>query len=149
MEGPLRASPGNIYMVSSGMMSPHTLSNKLAAQVLPHPADAILFVGYSDPESPAARIKAAQPGELVRLGKDAEAGQAYPVQCRVESFDFSGHASRAALLDYARRLSPREIVLVHGDEPARQQMRDELVRYMPAQVKITLPEPGRRYRLSC
>lgn len=149
MEGPLRASPGNVYMVSSGMMSPHTLSNKLAAQVLPHPADAILFVGYSDPESPAARIKAAQPGELVRLGKDAEAGQAYPVQCRVESFDFSGHASRAALLDYARRLSPREIVLVHGDEPARQQMRDELVRYMPAQVKITLPEPGRRCRLSC
>ena len=147
MEGPMHVSPGSIYLVSSGMMSPHTLSNKLAAQVLPHEADAILFVGYSDPESPAARIKTASQGDLVRLGKDANVGQTYPVRCRIETFDFSGHAHRAALLDYARQLHPRQIVLVHGDVEAQRAMRDELERYMPEDVKITIPIPGKSCKL--
>ncbi len=145
---PLRVSPGNIYLVSGGMMSPHTLSNTLAAQILPHPADAILFVGYSDPDSPAARIKNAQHGDLVRLGKDADVGQAYPVECRVESFDFSGHAPRTALLDYARRLHPRVILLVHGDDDALSGMRDELRHFLPDDVTLCIPEPGHRYKLA-
>ena len=148
MDGPLRVSPGNIYLVSSGMMSPHTLSNKLAAQVLAHPADAILFVGYCDPDSPAARIKAAKPGDNVRLGEDPDVGQAYRVACRIESFDFSGHAPRTALLDYARSLNPREILLVHGDEAAQRQMQKELMHYMPKGVKISRPVPGRAHKLS-
>ena len=147
-DGPLRVSPGNIYLVSSGMMSPHTLSNKLAAQILPHPNDAILFVGYSDPDSPAARIKTATPGGNVRLGEDPTAGQAYRVNCRIESFDFSGHAPRTALLSYARALNPREILLVHGDEAAQRQMHQELTRYMSKGVTISRPLPGRRHKLS-
>ncbi len=144
---PLRVSPGNIYLVSGGMMSPHTLSNQLAAQILPRSADAILFVGYSDPDSPAARIKNARHGDLVRLGKDADVGQAYPVECRIESFDFSGHAPRTALLDYARRLHPREILLVHGDNDALSEMREELLHYLPSDVKVRIPEPGCRLHL--
>lgn len=142
-------SPGNIYLVSSGMMSPHTLSNRLAAQVLTHPKDALLIVGYSDPDSPAGRIRNTAPGELVRLGEQADQGQAYPLLCRVECFDFSGHAPRTALLDYAARLAPRHIVLVHGDEAALEEMRDMLRRRLPEpdKVKITLPEPGKPYRL--
>ncbi len=147
-ERPLHMSPGNIYLVSSGMMSPHTLSNKLAAQALAHPADAILFVGYSDPDSPAARIKAAKLGSNVRLGEDPAVGQAYTMNCRIESFDFSGHAPRTALLDYARELNPREIILVHGDEAAQRQMREELMRYMSPSVKITLPIPGKQHQLA-
>lgn len=134
-------SPGNIYLVSSGMMSPHTLSNRLAAQVLPREKDALLIVGYSDPDSPAGRIRAAAPGSLVRLGDDPEHGQAYPLKCRVECFDFSGHAPRQALLDYAKKLSPRHIVLVHGDEDALGQMRDLLAQALP-NTPITIPPPG-------
>lgn len=139
-------SPGNIYLVSSGMMSPHTLSNRLAGYVLPHEKDAILFVGYSDPDSPAARIKMAGQGELVRLGTRADRGQAYPVRCRVESYDFSGHATREALLHYAKRLKPRQIVLVHGDTEAQEEMRELLEKWVPG-VPILLPEPGKSYPL--
>lgn len=134
-------SPGNIYLVSSGMMSPHTLSNRLAAQALTHPKDALFLVGYSDPDSPAGRIREAQHGDLVRLGEQADHGQAYPILCRVECFDFSGHASRRSLLDYAQKLAPRHIVLVHGDEAALAEMQ-ELLRQKLPNVKITLPEPG-------
>lgn len=145
-DAPLQLSAGNIYLVSSGMMSPHTLSNILAAQALPREKDAILFVGYSDPDSPAARIKAAAPGELVRLGDTPEHGQAHPRRCRVESFDFSGHAPRTALLDYAAKLEPKHIVLVHGDGAALSEMHRLLSERLP-HTRITIPEPGRPCRL--
>ncbi len=115
-------SPGNIYLASSGMMSPHTLSNSLAAQFLSQPHHAIFFVGYCDPDSPAARIKSSHPGAPIRLGPLPDVGQSFPRNCRIESFDFSGHATRDALVKYARKLSPRHIVLVHGDPAAREQM---------------------------
>ncbi len=143
-KAPLVASAGNIYLVSSGMMSEHTVSNALAAQVLPRANDAILFVGYSDPESPAGRIKASEQGGLVRL-KD-KGGQAYPVNCRIECFDFSGHATRQALLDYACRLSPSRIVLVHGDEEALASMRATLAERLPG-TDVLVPETGKPLRL--
>lgn len=140
-------SPGNIYLVSSGMMSPHTLSNRLAAQVLPRAKDGLFIVGYSDPDSPAGRIRAAEHGSLVRLGEDPARGQAYPIACRVECFDFSGHASRDSLLDYACRLAPRHIVLVHGDEAALAEMRTLLRARLP-HTSVTIPPPGLPVRLS-
>lgn len=143
---PLTVSPGNIYMVSSGMMSEHTVSNMLAAQVVTHPKDAILFVGYSDPESPAGRIKTTKQGELVRLN-DKGTGQAYPLNCRVEHFDFSGHAARQSMIDYACKLAPKTIILVHGDEAALSSMKLTLSKELP-DTQIIIPEPGREILLS-
>ena len=140
-------SPGNIYLISSGMMSPHTLSNTLAAQFLPQPHHAIMFVGYSDPDSPAARVKSAKQGEQVRLGHQPNVGQAYPRNCRVECFDFSGHASRDALISYARRLNPRHIVLVHGDFEARKQMSSLLCEAVPS-ARISTPMPAEELPLN-
>ncbi len=144
-KAPLSVSGGNIYLVSSGMMSEHTVSNMLAAQVLPQQKHAILFVGYSDPESPAGRIKATPAGGLVRL-RD-KGGQAYPVNCRIERFDFSGHATRSALLDYACRLAPRHVVLVHGDNEALASMRAELEQRLPGS-SIHIPLPGKPLQLA-
>lgn len=141
---PLVVSPGNIYLVSSGMMSENTVSYHLAKQVLPRRRDAILFVGYSDPDSPAGHIKATPHGELVRLKE--KGGQAYPINCRVESFDFSGHASRTALVDYACRLAPSVLVLVHGDPAATESLRNELSRRLP-ETKVIVPQHGKTYRL--
>ncbi len=141
---PLVASPGNIYLVSSGMMSEHTVSHKLAEQIITHPRDAILLVGYSDPESPAGIIRAAAPGEPVQLS--AKGGQKYPLNCRVERFDFSGHATRRALVDYARRLAPRKVLLVHGDAEALEEMRRAVSAALP-QSEVIVPEPGRSMAL--
>lgn len=143
-KAPLITSPGNIYLVSSGMMSEHTVSHILATQVLPHPKDAILFVGYSDPDSPAGILKAATHGETVRLQK--KGGQAYPLNCRLECFDFSGHATREALLDYAVTLSPGTILLVHGDAEALAWMQQKLTSLLPG-TRVIIPRPGESYRL--
>lgn len=141
---PLIASPGNIYLVSSGMMSEHTVSHILAEQVMPHPNDAILFVGYSDPDSPAGKLKAAPHGEPLKLR--AKGGQAYPLNCRVESFDFSGHATRDALVEYAASLSPKKVILVHGDPPALAWMQEHIQAALP-NAEVIIPEPGKAIRL--
>ena len=126
------------------MMSEHTVSHILAEQIITHPNDAILFVGYSDPETPAGKIKATNHGDLVNLR--AKGGQAYPLKCRVECFDFSGHASRSALIDYACKLNPKKILLVHGDPPAVESLSAEIKAKLPG-TDIIIPAPGQSLRL--
>ncbi len=141
---PLVASAGNIYLVSSGMMSEHTVSHKLAEQIITHPKDAILFVGYSDPDSPAGKVKATDHGENVKLRE--KGGQAYPLNCRVESFDFSGHATREALVDYAKRLNPKKVLVVHGDPAAAEWLQQAIAAELP-DAEVLTPEPGKTLRL--
>ncbi len=142
---PLVVSPGNIYVVSSGMMSEHTVSHQLAEQIITHPNDAILFVGYSDPDSPAGRVKDTPHGEKVCLREKSK--QSHPVNCRVESFDFSGHASRQALIDYAKRLAPRKVLLVHGDPEALESLQGAIQTILP-EAEVLIPQPGVSYKLS-
>lgn len=142
-KAPLICSPGNIYVISSGMMTEKTLSNTMAEQVLPHEKHAILFVGYADPDSPAGHLKATPHGEMVKMRPN---GQPVRRKCRVDSFDFSGHAPREALVDYAVKLNPRQVVLVHGDPDAVEWMHDTLSEKMP-NSNIIAPVPGERYTL--
>jgi Cft2 family RNA processing exonuclease len=37
----------------------------------------------------------------------------------VESFDFSAHSTRESICDYAEKVRPKKVLLVHGDEPAQ------------------------------
>jgi hypothetical protein len=50
-DAPARA--GRVYALSSGMMTPKTLSNIFARRVIEDPRHSIFFVGYADPVSPA------------------------------------------------------------------------------------------------
>ena len=69
------ARPGRIYALSSGMMTPKTLSNIFARRVIDRPEHSIFFVGYADPESPAGILRRAQPNELVSLDEDEPANR--------------------------------------------------------------------------
>lgn len=141
--GEIHFEPGRIYALSSGMMTEHTVSHRFARHILGEKKNALLFVGYSDPESPAGRILAASPGEKVELAK----GNAQTLRCRVERYDFSGHAPREQLLDYIRAVSPRTLVLVHGDLPARRWFATQITASHPG-TQIIIPEPGAAYPLS-
>jgi hypothetical protein len=59
--------PRTVYAISSGMMTENTLSNVLAPKILENPAAHCMFVGYSDPKSPAGRLRAAKEGDEVSL----------------------------------------------------------------------------------
>lgn len=140
-KAPLRCEAGNIYLVSSGMMSEKTLSNNMAEQIISQERSSVLFVGYCDPESPAGVLKTIPRGEHVRLRHNGR-----PVQrnCSIESFDFSGHASRELLVDYALRLKPKRVILVHGDGDAVEWMKTRLNEGLPG-ADIIAPECGKTY----
>ncbi|MGA1130438.1 MAG: hypothetical protein ACO3XN_10280, partial [Chthoniobacterales bacterium] len=58
--------PRTVYAISSGMMTENTLSNMIAPRVLENPRAHCMFVGYSDPESPAGKLRgtATRPARL-------------------------------------------------------------------------------------
>ncbi|MEO5721997.1 MAG: MBL fold metallo-hydrolase [Chthoniobacterales bacterium] len=132
------AKAGRIYALSSGMMTPKTLSNIFARQLLSDPKHSIFFVGYSDPASPAGILRTAQPGDPVALDPDEP-----PVEfrCQVENFQFSAHASRESILAYVKKLTPKKVVLVHGDPPAVAWMQAQVATALP-DAEVIVPAPG-------
>jgi Cft2 family RNA processing exonuclease len=132
------ARGGRIYALSSGMMTPKTLSNIFARRVIENPEHSIFFVGYADPESPAGIIKSAQPDELVSLDPEEPPLR---LRCKVEQFQFSAHASRESIVAYVTKLAPKKIVLVHGDMPAVEWTHAQLAAALPGS-EVIVPKPG-------
>jgi len=140
-DSPARA--GRVYALSSGMMTPKTLSNIFARRVVEVPQHSILFVGYADPESPGGILRAAKMGDAVSLDPD-EPSQT--LRCHIEEFQFSAHASRESLIAYAIKLAPKKILLVHGDPPAIEWMRQQLTPDLP-NCDVIVPTPGIEFEL--
>jgi len=135
---------GPIYALSSGMMTEHTVSNRFAWRILESEENALLFVGYADEETPAGRILEAGRGGAVRL--DEKRAEETPIRCQVERFDFSGHAPRDQLADYAVSVDPSTVLLVHGDPPARGWFQEELQKRLP-RAHVVAAQPSQRIDL--
>jgi Cft2 family RNA processing exonuclease len=140
-DSPARA--GRAYALSSGMMTPKTLSNIFARRVVEVPQHSILFVGYADPESPGGILRTAKIGDTVSLDPD-EPSQT--LRCHIEQFQFSAHASRESLIAYATRLMPKKILLIHGDPPAVEWMQQQLTADLP-NCDVIVPTPEATYEL--
>ena len=138
-----QARPGRVYALSSGMMTPKTLSNTFAQRIVDQPRHSVFFVGYADPESPAGILRNALPNEQVTLDP-GEATQ--HVRCHIEQFQFSAHASRESLIGFAERLAPKKVVLVHGDPLAVEWVRARLTLDLP-NSEIIVPTPGMELEL--
>lgn len=132
-----------IFALSSGMVTENTLSNIFVRRIIEDENQALFFVGYSDPESPGGKIRAAARGDMVTLNEKLP-----PVRllCDVKEFNFSAHATRESLRDYAVRLKPKTILLVHGDEPALAWFQSELSRLLP-DTGVLLPPLGKTVEL--
>jgi predicted metal-dependent RNase len=136
-------APGRIYAISSGMMSENTASNDFAFRFIDNPKNAVFFVGYADPGSPAGLLQNTPVGEPVKLH---HAHSAIIRRCDLQSFDFSGHAPRESIVDYVRKVRPRKLLLVHGDEPAVTWTAGAVNAAAP-QTEVVVPLPGEIIRL--
>jgi Cft2 family RNA processing exonuclease len=120
------------------MLTECTPAHDLALRMLADQRQAIFFVGYADPGTPGGRLKASGPGETFIFS--ASAGEVTR-HCEVQEFDLTAHANREALLDFACALSPRAILLGHGEADSRQWFEDQ-IRAREPQIKVIQPAPG-------
>ena len=135
--------PGRVYALSSGMMTPKTLSNIFARRLVEVPQHSILFVGYADPESPGGILRSAKIGDSISLDPDE---RPQILRSHIEQFQFSAHASRESLIAYATKLAPKKILLIHGDPPAVEWMRGRLAGELP-NCNVVVPTPGMEFEL--
>jgi predicted metal-dependent RNase len=134
----LPMKPNRIYALSSGMMTEKTLSNTFARHVLSEPKHSLIFVGYSDPDSVAGKLLRAAPGDTVQVSPEFPEQK---LECKVERFNFSGHATRESIRAYVNKVRPKQVILVHGDVPAIEWFRETLSADLP-ESEILAPTPG-------
>ncbi|MBI4027306.1 MAG: MBL fold metallo-hydrolase [Verrucomicrobia bacterium] len=139
----MRLGRGRLMLVSSGMMTPRTMSHTMAQRMMPDERHSIFFVGYVDPDSPAGKVKAAGRGGRADMG--GEAGE-MDIRCRVESFDFTSHCNRERMIDYVSHARPRRVLLVHGETASLEWFQQELREKLP-ESSILIPPSGETLNL--
>jgi Cft2 family RNA processing exonuclease len=134
----MKVGSGRLMLLSSGMMTPKTMSHMMAARMAPNENHSIFFVGYVDPESPAGKLKAAGTGGTAEMGGDVGS---LPIQCRVDSFDLTSHCNREHMLDYILKVKPKNTLLVHGELESLEWFRTQLVEKVP-ETRVIIPPSG-------
>lgn len=136
----LLSEPG-IFVVGSGMMFERTISNRIAQQLVSHEKNGIFLVGFAREDSPAERLlHAAADGPGTEVILDRLKGP-QELKCMVDKFRFSGHSNRRDLLDLVEHLEPEHVILLHGEQPARQWMADNIAYFHP-DIHVHMPERG-------
>ena len=133
----LKLGGGKIFVITAGMMSENTAAHDLAKRMIGDERQSIFFVGYADPDSPAGRLKAAKKGETFVFSPSA--GRVTKT-CDVQDFDLTAHANRGDLLDFVGQVSPRAVLLGHGDAPARNWFEEQIRARWP-KIKVIQPQP--------
>ena len=134
-----------VVIAASGMAAGGRIVNYLKAMI-GDPQHCVLFVGYQAPGTPGHTIQkfGRRPvaGSEPWVGLD---GQRYPVRCQVETISgYSAHADQKNLLNFVRRMRrwPTQIRIVHGNDEARESLRNEYSKMAAAagkQIDIVLP----------
>ncbi len=135
----MKLTGGKIFVITAGMMSENTAAHDLAARMSGDEKQSIFFVGYADPDSPAGRLKKAKLGETFVFSPSA--GRVTR-NCNMQDFDLTAHANREELLEFVGRVSPRAVLLGHGDDASRGWFEQEIRERWPG-MKIHQPQPGR------
>ncbi|PWU21293.1 MAG: MBL fold metallo-hydrolase [Verrucomicrobia bacterium] len=129
---------GKIFVITAGMMSENTAAHDLALRMMGDERQAIFFVGYTDPDTPGGRLRAAKIGTPFLFS--AKAGQATRV-CEVQEFDLTAHANRNDLLDFVGEVEPRAVLLSHGEDDSRNWFEQQIKQRFP-RTKVVQPKPG-------
>ncbi len=135
----MKLTGGKIFVITAGMMSENTAAHDLAARMIGDEKQSIFFVGYADPDSPAGRLKAAKRGETFVFSPSA--GRVTR-ECDLQDFDLTAHANREELLDFVGQVSPRSVILGHGNDTARNWFEENIRERWPV-MKIYQLQPGK------
>ncbi len=128
-----------IVIASSGMMLPNTSSNRFAKFWLTQNNFAIFIVGYMDDQTPGSQVANAKKGDLL----ENFSSETQVVKCDIERFYFPTHSNRNELIQLAHRLNPGRILLIHGDDNAKQWIGENCMNTLQG-VRINSVNVGQR-----
>jgi Cft2 family RNA processing exonuclease len=129
---------GRIFVLTAGMMSENTAAHDLALRMIGDERQSIFFVGYSDPDTPGGRLRAARPGQTFQF---SPSGGEVTRLCDIQEFDLTAHANREEMLDFVSQVEPRTVLLTHGEEHSRRWFEQQIHERHP-KVKVLQPAPG-------
>lgn len=129
-------------VASSGMLTGGA-SQFYAMRLAGTPQHAIFLCGYQDEESPGRRLLESVQAQAPML---SIAGQEINVRCRVDRYGLSAHADMNALAAMAAQLRPHHVVLLHGEEGARQELANILRRHAGVFLPVNCEELQFTYR---
>ncbi len=134
----MKLTGGRLFVMTAGMMTENTAAHDLALRMIEDERMAIFFVGYTDPDTPGGRLRAARPGETFLFS--ASGGEVVR-RCQVEEFDLTAHANREDLLDFVGQVDPRAVLLGHGEEDSRRWFETQ-IRARHPKIRIVQPHAG-------
>lgn len=127
-----------IYILGSGMMVQNTPSYFAAASMMDNHQNAIFFVGYSDPDTPAYKMLHTFAGDSFAFRDLFYVGT---LNCRIDKFDLTSHADRNQIMEFILDKDPRCVVLTHGSMESREWFMDEIIDRSP-KTAVIIPSPS-------
>ncbi len=129
----------SIIVATSGMLSEKTPANQLAWSMVENPKHGIFFVGYLDEDTPGFQLLNTPPGQEVTIDRLLPPRKKV---CDVLTFRFSAHSHRKEILQIVEDLTPKKVILVHG-ERGSVGWTAEMIRQMDAGIDVIVPELGK------
>ena len=110
-----------IICASSGMLTAGR-SVKWVQSILPNENDCCLFIGYAGVDTLAGKIKNGTDKKTISIN-----GKPYKNKCQlVDLHSYSSHMQHDDLVKYYKSINCEKIYLVHGDEQARLELKEDL-----------------------
>lgn len=125
-----------IVLAASGMCSGGRIVNYLKALIEDSRTD-IIFVGYQAMGTPGRNIQIYGP----KNGYVDLDGKRYTINADVYTLSgYSAHADQKDLINFVKRMryKPKHIRIVHGDEPAKQQLKQAYQQLLP-DAEVVIP----------
>ncbi|MDR2778936.1 MAG: MBL fold metallo-hydrolase [Puniceicoccales bacterium] len=118
----------SIFVLSSGMLVENTSAYNVASAIIDDHKNAICFVGFCDESTPGGELQKYSTGDSFLFKTQNYMAK---IAAKIDKFDISGHADREEILKNILNMSPRAVVLVHGEENSRNWFMDELIELSP------------------
>ena len=104
------AMNGDVIVTTSGMLNGGPVLHYLS-KLRNDPSSAVFLTGYQVPGTNGHLLK--ETGKL-RLERDPNS-PSFDLQCKLRSFDLSGHAGHSQIVDFIDKCNPEKVILYHGD----------------------------------
>lgn len=130
-----------LIVATNGMMVENTPSARIARFMVQEERHGIFFCGFIDPDTLGYRVFHSHRGEAIAFSPAGEPVKV--INPNIKRFYLSSHADRYELLEVAKKLHPRNIILVHGEKDGMEFLKEELAR----ESQVFLGEKGKTISL--